>query len=319
MPELGGRLVRFRERVEPHGARGGVVEAVIPGTTVLQKLDRLYRSGRRLAGGAKRRLFPRAEVAAWNKAKRVAAVVPRFSRGRIRLLGYDLEYVDALTLCPQWHDLFVRETFQVELDSGSPRILDCGANVGLASLYFKNRYPKAHITAYEADPTIAEALRGNLLRNGCEDVEVVEAAVWTAEGTVEFLREGADSGTIDEFASGLSGVRAKVPSVRLKRFLEAGPVDLLKLDIEGGEEAVLRDCRHSLGSVRAVFLDLHEFGASRRSTPAVLEILSEAGFVFSLDNLSPLPWRSPVAPSGTPFPGTHLCWSVLVRAWRLPP
>ena len=70
----------------------------------------------------------------------------------------------------------------------------------------------------------------------------------------------------EEFASGLSGVRAKVPSVRLKRFLEAEPVDLLKLDIEGGEEAVLRDCRDSLATVRALVLDLHEFDGNRRCT-----------------------------------------------------
>jgi FkbM family methyltransferase len=282
----------------------------------LQELGRLYRSGRRLAGGAKRALFPRREVAAWNKAKREAESVPRFVRGRIRLNDLDLEYVDLLTLCPQWHDLFVKEAFRIELGTVNPRILDCGANVGLASLYFKKRFPEARITAFEADPAIAEVLRGNLLRNGGGDVEVVQAAVWTEEGAVEFFREGADSGTIDEFASGLSGVRATVPSVRLKRFLEAEPVDLLKLDIEGGEETVLRDCREALGRTRALLLDLHEFDMNRRSTPKVLEILNEEGFVFSLDDLSPLPWRLPVAPSESPFPGTHLSWSVLVRAWR---
>jgi hypothetical protein len=26
-----------------------------------------------------------------------------------------------------------------------------------------------------------------------------------------------------------------------------------------------------------------------------------------------------VATSDSPFPGTHLCWSVLVRAWRTSP
>ena len=285
----------------------------------MQELGKLYRRGRRLAGGAKRRLFPRPEVAAWNKAKRAAEGVPRFARGRIRLLDYDLEYVDLLTVCPQWHDLFVRETFQVELGTDSPRIVDCGANVGLASLYFKRRYPEARVTAFEADPAIAAVLRGNLRRNGCEDVEVVEAAVWTGDGTVEFCREGADSGTIQAFASGLSGVRATVPSVRLKRLLDAEPVDLLKLDIEGGEEAVLRDCREALAGIRALVLDLHEFDVNRRSTSKVLDILSEAGFVWSLADLSPLPWRPPVASSDSPFPGTHLCWSVLVRAWRTSP
>jgi FkbM family methyltransferase len=282
----------------------------------LPELGKLYRRGRRLAGGAKRRLFPRAEISAWNKAKRNAETVPRFQTGRIQLLDYDLEYVDALTLCPQWLDLFVRETFRVELESEAPRILDCGANIGLATLYFKRRYPKARLTAFEADPAIARALRANLERNGCSDVEVIEGAVWTSDGIVEFFREGADSGTILDFAAGLSGSRASVPSVRLRRILENGPVDLLKLDIEGGEEAVLRDCRDGLRNVQALVLDLHEFDPRRRSSAAVFELLSEAGFAFSLDDLAPLPWRPPVAPAGTPFRGTHLCWSVLLRAWR---
>jgi FkbM family methyltransferase len=287
-------------------------------TTALQELGRLYRRGRRLAGKARRHLFPGPELAAWIKASRAAEGVPRFTRGRIRLLDYDLEYVDLLTLCPQWHDLFVKETFQVELGTEAPRVLDCGANVGLASLYFKKRYPRARITAFEADPAIAEVLRGNLRRNGCADVEVVEAAVWTSDGSVQFRREGADSGTIEEFASGLDGARASVASVRLARFLETESVDLLKLDIEGGEEAVLRDARGALERVRVLLMDLHELDAERRLTPKVLDLLDEAGFVWSLADLSPLPWRPPVAPPASPFPGTHLCWSVLVRAWKEP-
>ncbi len=286
------------------------------GRESLPGLRRLYRSGRRAAGGAKRLLFPRAEVAAWNKAKRAAEDLPRFAHGRIRLLHYDLEYVDLLTLCPQWHDLFVRETFRVELGTETPRILDCGANVGLASLYFKRRYPKARITAYEADPAIAETLRGNLGRNGCKDVEVVPAAVWIEDGSIEFCCEGADSGTVGALAYGMSGKRVQVPSVRLKDILAKEPIDLLKLDIEGGEETVLKDCADALQNVRAGLLDLHEFDPSHRCTAGVQEILDSAGFVWSLDDLSSLPWRPPTAKSDSPFPGAHLCWSVLLRAWR---
>jgi len=265
---------------------------------------------------AKRKLLPRGEVAAWNKAKRAAERLPRFVPGRIGLLHYDLDYVDLLTLCPQWHDLFVRETFRVDLGTETPRILDCGANVGLASLYFKRLYPKARITAYEADPAIARVLAANLGRNGCEDVEVVPSAVWIEEGSVEFRCEGADSGTVESFAAGVSGKRARVGSVRLKDILAQGPVDLLKLDIEGSEETVLKDCADGLQSVRSILLDLHEFDPARRCTAGVQEVLGRAGFVWSLDDLSPLPWRPPISAPGSPFPGTHLCWSVLLRAWR---
>jgi FkbM family methyltransferase len=282
----------------------------------LHRLRRFYRGGRRWAGSVNRALFPRPEVAAWDKAKRASGDTPRFVRGRIRLLHYDLEYVDLLTLCPQWNDLFVRETFRVELATETPRILDCGANVGLASLYFKRQYPEARVTAYEADPGIAEVLRGNLSRNGSEDVEVVSAAVWIENGSIEFCCEGADSGTVGAFASGIAGKRVRVPSVRLKDILANGPVDLLKLDIEGSEETVLNDCAGELQNVRAILLDLHEFEPERRCTGRVQEILERSGFIWSLDDLSSLPWRPPTAKPDSPFPGTHLCWSVLLRAWR---
>ena len=66
----------------------------------------------------------------------------------------------------------------------SPRILDCGANVGLASLFFKRRYPAARITAFEADPALFAILDANLRANGAADVEARHAALWTSTGTV---------------------------------------------------------------------------------------------------------------------------------------
>ena len=70
----------------------------------------------------------------------------------------------------------MKETLKFCSTQPTPRILDCGANVGLASLYFKRLYPQARITAYEADPDIYQCLRNNLRRNGASDVETIQAA-----------------------------------------------------------------------------------------------------------------------------------------------
>lgn len=231
-------------------------------------------------------------------------------------MGFDLRYSDLLTLCPQWDDLFVKQTLRFTSGRPSPRILDCGANVGLASLYFKRAYPSARITAFEADPAIHAFLTENLARNGASDVDAVNGAVWTETGEIDFRCEGADSGSIERFAGDLRGVTRRVPAWRLRDLIAKEPVDLLKLDIEGAERAVLEDCVGVLENVRAICLDLHEVDPGRRHTAAVLDLLSREGFVYSLDQLSPLPWRPPVAGPATPFPGCHLCWAVLVRAWR---
>jgi FkbM family methyltransferase len=271
---------------------------------------------RRAAGAVYRQLLPTPEVAAWRRADELAATVPRHTAGSIRMLDYELQYADLLSVCPQWHDIFVNGALEFRAASETPRILDCGANIGLASLFFKRRFPAARITAYEADPALFAIARANLAANGAADVDVVNAAVWTAAGRVTFRAEGTDSGMIDGLAGGVAGPAVEVPSLRLRDILAAGPLDLLKLDIEGAEDAVLADCEPVLDRVSAIVMDLHEFDPSVRQAPRVLDRLTRAGFVYAVDEFVPQPWRPPVTSSDTPFPDRALVWSMTVRAWR---
>lgn len=270
---------------------------------------------RGIAGRVKRAMFPTPEVAAWRHACEVAARVPRHQPGRIDLGGYDIAYTDLLTLCPQWHDFFIDGVLRFESPGTSPRILDCGANVGLASLYFKRLYPQARITAFEADPGIAAAARHNMERNGYPDVEVHAVGVWTSDGEVTFRRDGADGGAIDEVSRRVDGSLARIPVVRLRDRLIDEEVDLLKMDIEGAEPEVLADCETALSRVRALIVDVHEFDPARRRLPGVLALLERAGFSYALSNLMELPWRES-APPGTPFAGRAAAWAIAVRAWR---
>lgn len=274
---------------------------------------------RRGAGAAYRQLFPPPEVAAWRHAQDRAGSVPRYTPGSIRMLDYDLQYSDLLSFCPQWHDIFVDGALEYRAGCDSPRILDCGGNVGLASLFFKRRFPSARITAYEADPALFRILRANLDANGAGDVETVHAALWTANGRVTFQAEGSDSGMIGTLPGAVAGKATDVPSLRLRDVIanDASPrIDLLKLDIEGAEDAVLADCEPVLDRIGAIVMDLHEFDPSDRQAPRVLERLTRSGFTYGVDEFVAQPWRPPIAPADAPFPAKALVWSMTVRAWR---
>lgn len=270
---------------------------------------------RDLAARARRRLWPSPAVAAWRRLEAEAAQRPRYTPGRVRLMDLDLEYADAASLAPQWHDLFVRETLAFEAGTASPRILDCGANVGLAALWLKRRYPGARITAYEADPALAAMCARNLARNGAADVELIAAAVWREAGTVAFRCEGADSGAVEVVAADTPGAVERVPAVRLRDVVAREPVDLLKLDIEGAELAVLEDLAGCWASIRAIHLEVHDFDPRLRRLPRCLLLLEQAGYVVALDDLFPATWRPSGAPCG-PFRRAVPSWVVLVRAWR---
>jgi FkbM family methyltransferase len=270
----------------------------------------------RTLGAIRRRIFESPEKAAWRIACQQAEVTPRFTAGDIALMDLNLRYADLLTLCPQWDDIFVKRTLAFTSESSSPRILDCGANIGLASLFFRRLYPDARITAFEADPALFAILDRNLTANDGNTVERRQVALWTSTGSLTFRSEGSDSGMIGTLPGAVTGRETTVPSLRLRDVVDEGPVDLLKLDIEGAEGVVLADCEPVLHRVKAMVMDLHEFDPAVRQTPQVLELLTRSGFRYSIDEVVPLIWREPVAGADTPFPGKAMQWAMTVRAWR---
>jgi FkbM family methyltransferase len=271
-----------------------------------------------MAGAAKRRLFESPECQAWRRAARISEQTPRFTAGTIQMMDYDLRYADLLTFCPQWKDIFIDRSVTFHTSHAAPRIFDCGANVGLASLFYKRLYPDARISAFEADPALAAILRENLTRNDAADVDVQPAAVWTANGTVTFRSEGADSGTIESLAGEMAGRSMEVSAVRLADWLarEPEPVDMLKLDIEGAEVSVLNDCHEQLHKVRALLLEIHEFDPERRHSPQILQLLDRAGFRYAVTHVIPLHWRDRHATARSPFPHRSAVFMQSVSAWR---
>ena len=242
--------------------------------------------------------------------------MPRHTPGSVRLLDYDIEYADLLSFCPQFHEIFVQRGLEFRATGPAPRILDCGSNIGAASLFFKRAYPGARITAYEADPALCAMTKRNLERNGAADVEVVHAALWTSTGQVTFRAEGSDSGMIDGLAGAVDAKGVTVPSLRMRDVIARERIDLLKLDIEGAEGAVLADCEPVLDRVNAIVMDLHEFDPRDRQSPRVFECLTRSGFLYSCDELLLQHWRPPVAADDSPFPRLPLVWTMTVRAWR---
>ncbi len=143
-----------------------------------------------------------------------------------------------------FEDLFIDRCYHTDL-KGAPRILDLGGNMGMASIYFKTLYPQARIDAFEACIETAALLKSNLAANGWTDCQGHNLAVADHDGELTFynkkseISSGYNSAFVermgsDEFAS------HQVPCKRLSTLID-GPVDLLKVDIEGAEMSVFKE------------------------------------------------------------------------------
>jgi FkbM family methyltransferase len=191
------------------------------------------------------------------------------------LLGHRFEVRDVPHFLDFKTALFDGELYRFTTTEENPRIIDCGASVGLCVCYFKQLYPKSNIVAFEPDPQIFEVLKRNCASWGAHDVELIPKAVWTREATVPFPSNARASGRIDEDATGEHVHR--VPTCRLRDYL-AQRVDFLRLDIEGAEVDVLLDCADLLGNVHNLAVDYHSVFKRPQRLDELMALLTRAGF-----------------------------------------
>jgi FkbM family methyltransferase len=212
--------------------------------------------------------------------------LPRYTRAATPLLGRFFEMADAESFLSMYRDLFEREIYRFKCANEEPFIIDGGANIGLSVLYFKRLYPRSRIIAFEPDPEIFSLLERNCATFELRGVELVNRALWTSESTLKFVQEGGDSGRLQKH--GEAGRIIQVPTVRLKDYLRSD-IEFLKLDIEGAETEVLRDCANELCKVGRLFVEYHSFVDSPQTLHEITAIINRAGFRLHMHSSLPSP------------------------------
>lgn len=163
------------------------------------------------------------------------------------------------------YELFAEDAYRFpRLLDGLPQgftALDIGAQIGCFTMALARARPDARIHAWEASPHTGEWLTRNVTGNGlAARVRVHHQAVSDHDGVLEFRDNGSGSGLNGLTAAAESGSLLQVPCVP---FAEAvaragGHVDLVKIDTEGGEYAiVLGSPAEAWAGVRRVVLEYH--------------------------------------------------------------
>lgn len=138
---------------------------------------------------------------------------------------------------------------------GVREIVDLGANVGLFGVFAAARWPEARITGFEPDPANAAIHERTIAANSLERRwSVVRSAAGNRDGEMRF---SAGQGALSRQATGNEREAITVPVHDVVP--ELGRADLLKMDIEGGEWAILEDPRFRAAPPRALVLEYHPY------------------------------------------------------------
>lgn len=200
------------------------------------------------------------------------------------ILGAKLSIPCPRTFGYLYKEIWEREIYSIPISAKKIRMIDCGANIGLASIYIKSHFPDAEITAVEPDPAIYEMLQANLRAMGHTDVVLIQAAVTGFGETCLFTPDtGGTGGRIGE--EGLSA-----PATRLSSLLK-DEVDFLKIDIEGAEVDVIVEAASHLKKVRFLFVEYHSLVGREQHLSRLLTVLENAGFRCFCETGGPVPER----------------------------
>jgi FkbM family methyltransferase len=157
----------------------------------------------------------------------------------------------------RWHEILALYA-RVE----RPLILDLGANIGVATLYFAKNWPKANIVAVEPDEENFRLMRANL--DGLSNVKPVNAAVASENGTVEIVDSDnpawpAWSRRVEKVASiGPKSIPALSVEYLTTLVPDATPF-LAKIDIEGFEDDLFSQNIKWVKAFPIIIIELHDW------------------------------------------------------------
>jgi FkbM family methyltransferase len=192
--------------------------------------------------------------------------------------------------------------------------VDVGANQGLYTLIAARYMAHGQVVAFEPLTAEAKKLSSNVLMNRYTNVRVEETALGAFEGEAEmFMVLSGKAGysslrpPADDVSADSARVRVKVSTI--DHYVLSGDLmslDLVKIDVEGGELDVLRGAERAIDTYQPVFLIEVEDRRTRQwGYPAseILRFLSERGYRwFDIDAAGDL-----VPHSTTPeYPGRNL-------------
>lgn len=185
-----------------------------------------------------------------------------------QLTGCDVFLRPGTTDQDVYDEIFISREYDIDL--GEPQfIVDAGAHIGLSSMFFASRYPKATIIALEPEPSNFEILLMNT-RN-YPNIKPLQAGLWSRKTQLCIENSNVPTWSFRVVESSTdSGISAIGIQDMLLNF-KTNRIDVLKIDIEGSECEVLNNCASWIDKVGTIVIELHD-----RFRPGCTEALDAA-------------------------------------------
>lgn len=184
-----------------------------------------------------------------------------------------------------FHQIFNLKEYEIKLDFQPTTIIDAGANIGLAAVYFINKYPNSKIICIEPESSNFRLLEINinnysnincyqraLSNNANQSFNIIDSGL----GHWGFMTETIES-------SQNKNVKGSVKSITPDEIIKENNlniIDIFKIDIEGAEKELFEsNFENWIPKTRCIIIELHE-RYKKDSSKSFLEVISKYNFSY---------------------------------------
>lgn len=210
----------------------------------------------------------------------------------IEVQGHRIFYSHERSAKQTINEIFTRKNYHLKSINPNPFIIDCGSNIGIATLFFKIHYPQATVFCFEPDPNAFLILKKNISANNFKDITLINAAVSNTQGYINFFGEidtqepaGTGNSIIEAWGKQRhTSCMVRVKAVQLSTYINQ-TVDFLKLDIEGAEQQVLEELGDKLHLVREIIAEVHQVDKTQNinNVKSIIALLEQ--YDFNIDSI----------------------------------
>jgi len=158
-----------------------------------------------------------------------------------------------------FEQIFINREYDFDLPNYPDLIIDGGANIGLASIFFANMFPETEIIAVEPDYSNFEILKQNVTYY--KNIQPQRSAIWSRNCYLKAEDTGGGKWMIEVKETDKTDSKS-FKSLTIDNLLENRPKNshvLLKLDVEGSEKEIFSsDCHRWLKSIDMIIIELHD-------------------------------------------------------------
>ncbi|MGA0560257.1 FkbM family methyltransferase [Larkinella sp. VNQ87] len=177
-----------------------------------------------------------------------------------------------------WQVMLSKE-YEISLDFVPKVIIDCGANVGLSSLFFISKYPNCKIIAIEPEDSNFAILKENL--KSYPNAIPEKCGIWNRVTNLVVSDEynlGKWGFTVKEATEEMASTVSAITLADVMNRYNIEQIDILKIDIEGSETALFSsNYEYWLSRTRVLIIELHDW-LKRGSSRSVLKAITRYDF-----------------------------------------